>query len=114
MRNFAVPSLIRPVSQGLQDWFVLDEMKDCLRRHLNAGLLECSAVAARDLGALDADAVMADLRRAFDPESRASPIQDAFADAFFAPYARLKESGCAPLTPRAALPSGAGTGLRTD
>jgi len=57
---------------------------------------------------------MADLRRAFDPESRASPIQDAFADAFFAPYARLKESGCAPLTPRAALPSGAGTGLRTD
>ncbi len=114
MRNLAVPSLIRPVSQGLQDWFVLDEMRDCLRRHLNAGLLECAAIAARDLGALDADAVMADLRRAFDPEDATSPIQDAFADAFCAPYARLKESGCTPLTGHATLPSGAYTVTFTD
>jgi hypothetical protein len=91
---------------ALQDFFVLADMKAALRRHLNAALIEC-ACHARDLGTLDADDVMRDLRGQFDPESRTSPIQDCFADAFHTAGAALKDTGGDPLAARQELASGA-------
>ena len=95
---------IRPTS--MDDWFALDAMKDAIRRHLLAALLECSAI-ARDFVALDADQLMTDLRAEFDPEFSNALIQDAFREAFFAHYGALKDLGVEPLVRAKTLPSGA-------
>lgn len=87
-------TLIRPVSQGMQDWFVLEQMQQIMRQHLQAGLIACSEV-SRDLSALDPDQVMVDLRVAFDPHEK--DIRDNFSNAFFHAFGKLKESGCEPL-----------------
>lgn len=91
----------RPVSQAISDHATLDEMRDCIRRHLSAALLECSAL-SRDLTILDPDAVMRDVRKQFDGLDEASPIQDGFTDAFNDSRAKL---GVEPLR-RGTMPSG--------
>jgi len=91
------------------DYFILTDMKTCLRRHLNAALIECAAL-SRSLEAADPDGVMADLRAAFDSHEARAPIQDCFSDGFHTALAVLKETGGEPLCARNDdLPSGAAT-----
>lgn len=89
------------------DWFVLEDMKQALTRHLQAALIECAAL-SRDLTgvAVDPDQLLVDVRHQFDPDSAVSPIQDAFADAFFKHVSALKDASAEPITSRKSLPSG--------
>lgn len=89
------------------DYFVIAEMKDVLRGHLNGALLACAAL-AHDLETIDPDKVMDDLRREFDPTLSAAPIQDCFSDGFHKAFGTLRDHGGEPLAAhRDALPSGA-------
>ena len=96
--------------EAVQDYFALADMKDCLRRHLGAALIEC-AVLARDFVELDPDRVMDDLRAEFDPGRAQAPIQDCFSDGFHAALNRIRDLGGEPLSAhRAELPSGVASG----
>lgn len=95
-----------PRIRAADDWFVLDEMKACMRRHLGAALIECAAL-SRELTTLDGDCVMAALRAQFDPYLAGTSVKDCFSDGFRSGLAVLKDSGDEPLAVRAELPSGA-------
>jgi hypothetical protein len=101
----------KPRARSAYDWFVLDDMKSCLRRHLSAALIECSAL-SRELDAVDGDALMPALNAQFDPLAGDSAIQDCFSDGFASAQATLRDSGSQPLAVRAELPSGAAEGAR--
>jgi hypothetical protein len=94
-----------PPSKG-NDWFVIDEMKACLRRHLQAARAECVAIAT-DLETIDADQLITDIDSNFCPLTKESRIQDNFSDAFHAALGELKNAGQEPITSRNSLPSGA-------
>ena len=92
------------------DCYVLLDMKACLRRHLDAGLIECAAL-SRDLAQLDPDSIMAALRGQFDPQAPAAPIQDCFSDGFYKAIDEIKDKGGEPIGARGTeLPSGAAMG----
>lgn len=98
---------VHNVPRKTDDWFTIASMKDALRRHIEAGLLECSAM-SRDLVELDPDQVVVDLRDQFDPLIETSAVQDLFSDAFFSAARHLHENKVGePLTSRKCLPSGA-------
>jgi len=90
---------------GRGDWAALDAMRDALRRHLTAALVECATI-SRDLTVVDADQLMTDLRMAFDPHVANANIQDAFSDAFGNAYSTLMDAGLEPITSRKTLASG--------
>ncbi len=98
-------SAVHLSSEAAGDYFVLSDMKASLRRHLAAGLIECSAL-SRDLCVLDADALMAALNGQFDPHDSAAPIQDCFSDGFGPAAAEIKNAGGEPLAAGDELPSG--------
>ena len=101
----------KPRAHSAYDWFVLDDMKSCLRRHLSAALIECAAL-SRELNAVDGDTLMPALNAQFDPLTRESTIQDCFSDGFAHAHAALRVSGSEPLAVRTELPSGAAEGAR--
>lgn len=95
-------------SKGREDWFVLDDMRAALTRHLNAAIIECSAM-ARDLSGdvVDPDQLMTDLRHMFDPYGDHSHIQDLFSDTFHRAYSAVSDNRGEPLSARSdLLPSG--------
>jgi len=91
---------------ALDDYFILDDMKAALRRHLSAALRECAAL-ARDLAVIDGDDVMGDLRKQFDAETAHACIQDCFSEGFTDHVNAVRDAGGEPLTARTGLPSGA-------
>ena len=102
----------RPASHRAapHDYLVLADMKDCLRRHLNAALIECAALAG-DLGHIDADVLMPRIRAEFDPSLANARIQDCFSDGFYEALNTLRDLGGEPITAhRAVLPSGVACG----
>lgn len=101
----------KPQARQAEDWFTVDDMKACLRRHLGAALIECAAL-SRELTQLDGDRIMSDLRMQFDPLASDAVIQDCFSDGFGPALAYLRDSGNEPLAVRAELPSGAAEGAR--
>lgn len=82
------------LSESIADYCILREMSESIRAHLNAALLECSAL-SRDLATLDPDAVRAALAAQFGPEGT---VQDCFADAFHDGRCKLADAGAEPLT----------------
>jgi hypothetical protein len=100
---------LKPLTTGSLsgDDLILTDMKTCLRRHLNAALIECAAL-SRELGAVDADGAMADLRAAFDPHDARAAIQDCFSDGFHTALAVVQDGGGEVFAVRRVdLPSGA-------
>lgn len=96
---------LRRETKAKTDFFVLEDMKAALARHLNAALLECSAI-ANDLSVVDADQIMTDLRAEFDPYNETAPIQDCFTDGFYAHECNVIDVGGEPITNHGKLPSG--------
>jgi len=91
---------------AIDDYFILDEMKTALRRHLSAALIECAAL-ARDLTLIDADDAMRNVRAEFDADAHDAPVQDCFSNAFGKMTDAVRDAGGEPLAARAKLPSGA-------
>lgn len=88
------------------DWYVLEDMRGAITRHLNAALIECSAM-SQDLSVVDPDQLMVDIRAAFDPLLETATVQDCFSDAFHAAVCKLKDAGLEPIARANTLPSGA-------
>jgi len=79
------------------DWFIMEEHRAILVRHLSAALSEIHA-SSRDFEIIDPDQYMVDLRAEFDPLGERSAIHDLFSDAFSAHKGKLKDAGLEPIT----------------
>ena len=94
---------VRPTTTD--DWFLIEEHKAILVRHLEAALAEIGSTVT-DFVSVDADQYLVDVRHQFNPRWEASPIQDAFSDAFKRHQSALKDLGGEPVMNRKAMPSG--------
>lgn len=84
------------VSEAIADHCILQEMKTCLRQHLAAAALECSAL-SRDLSLLDPDAVMASVYAEFGADGK---VSDCFSDAFYTSECAMADAGGEPVAYR--------------
>lgn len=93
----------------MNDHLVLQEMKAAIRKHLQAAMTECAKL-SDELQMLDADDLMAAVRKQFDGSDEDSAVQDCFSDAFWPAMAQCADNRGEPVSFREDMPSGAAKG----
>lgn len=97
-----MPNRTARVSEALGDHVILAEMETCVKQHIYAALLECSAL-SRDLQMLDPDDVMKALWHEFRPDGS---VADCFSDALGGFRGAVADAGGEPVAGRATVLSG--------